>query len=159
MAPIAIDTPAAAVQQDDIATLKAKLQGLHVDNIQLPPDNTLRRYQKAGIDLSNGYPYFPPKPDYVQDVKKIRAERKEYVDPASRADPEKKALFAAAKTVKNLTTHLGVRLLPCACEPQAYDRPKSPVCSSKISQTSKRTSLPFLSPSAASSVRRSVFVQ
>ena len=113
MAPIAINnTPPApeAANGDEVAALKARLQGLKVDNLQLPPDNTLRRYQKAGIDLSNGYPYFPPKPDFVQDVAKIRNNLRDYVDPGTRADPEKKALFGAASSVTNLTTHIGVRI-------------------------------------------------
>ncbi|WVR03028.1 hypothetical protein IAU60_000017 [Kwoniella sp. DSM 27419] len=77
----------------------------------LPPDNTLRRYQKAGIDLSNGYPYFPPKPEFVQEVTKIREDLREYVDPGTRADPEKKALFGAAKEVKDLTTWIGTEII------------------------------------------------
>ncbi|WRT63144.1 uncharacterized protein IL334_000047 [Kwoniella shivajii] len=114
MAPIAIDTntsqtaPQSSV--DDIAALKAKLHAAKGD-ILLPPDNTLRRYQKAGIDISNGYPYFPPKPDYVQDVTKIRESIREYQDPGLRADPEKKALFSAAKEVKNLTTWIGTEII------------------------------------------------
>lgn len=116
MAPIATGIPNETVQED-ITTLKARLQSLKVDQkaeIILPPDNTLRRYIKAGIDLSQGYPYLPPKPDYIQDVEKIRKDLREYVDPGIRADPEKKALFGAAKSVKNLTTHIGVSysLLP-----------------------------------------------
>lgn len=93
--------------------MKERLQALQVekkDTLHLPPDNTLRRYQKAGIDLSNGYPYFPPKPDFVQDVPKIRTDLREYVDPGTRADKEKKALFGAAKEVKDLTRHIGVSL-------------------------------------------------
>jgi hypothetical protein len=58
--------------------------------------------------ISKGYPYFPPKPDFVQDVEKIRTDLRQYVDPGTRADPEKKALFGAAKSVTNLTTHIGV---------------------------------------------------
>jgi hypothetical protein len=37
----------------------------------------------------------------VQDVYKIRDYDREYVDAGSRADPEKKALFSAAKEVSN----------------------------------------------------------
>lgn len=117
MAPIATDAVTAEVPAtNDIAELKAKLQGIKLNDadIVLPPDNTLRRYQKAGIDLSQGYPYFPPKPDSVQDVFKVRVDardNKPYVDPGSRADPEKKALFAAAQKVNNLTTHIGTEII------------------------------------------------
>lgn len=109
MAPIALDNTPAPVE--DIADLKKRLQSLTVDDLHLPPDNTLKRYQKAGIDLSKGYPYFPPKPDFVQQVAGIRTELREYVDPATRADRDKKALFSAAKEVKHLSTHIGVSQL------------------------------------------------
>ncbi|RXK36037.1 hypothetical protein M231_06685 [Tremella mesenterica] len=112
MAPIAID-PTPVVEERDTSTEIAALKTIlkKQENVVLPPDNTLRRYLKAGIDLSNGYPYHPPKPDFVQDVKKIRTDLREYQDPALRADPEKKALFGAAKEVKNLTSHIGTEII------------------------------------------------
>ena len=136
MAPIAIGTETQnqdpPSRNDDIAALKDRLQSLKVDkDITLPPDNTLRRYQKAGIDLSDGYPYFPPKPDYVQDVHKIRTDLREYVDPGTRADPEKKALFGAAKEVKNLTTHIGVSESVHLKDLTADGRLRSSACSSR----------------------------
>jgi hypothetical protein len=119
MAPIATDpTPTAnPASGEDITALKARLQALKLDGepLHLPPDNTLRRYAKAGIDLSGGYPYFPPKPEFVGDVKAVREDARDgkpYVDPATRADKEKKALFGAAKEVRDLTTHIGVSLEP-----------------------------------------------
>jgi hypothetical protein len=93
----------------DVAAIKASLLALNNPAIKLPPDNTLRRYAKAGIDLSQGYPYFPQKPEFVQDVAKIRSQLREYVDPGTRADKEKKALFGAAKEVRHLTRHIGVK--------------------------------------------------
>lgn len=113
MAPIATDSPQKDVSTDDVAQLKERLAKVDLDKVKqltLPPDNTLKRYLKAGIDLSDGYPYFPPKPDFVEDVTKIREQvrDKPYVDPGTRADPEKKALFGAAKKVTNLTTNIGV---------------------------------------------------
>jgi hypothetical protein len=109
MAPIAIDDKPAS-QEVDISALKQALAEVDRSKVELilPPENTLRRYQKAGIDLSKGYPYFPPKPEFVQDVEKIRTDLRTYVDPGTRADREKKALFGAAKKVVNLTTHIGV---------------------------------------------------
>ncbi|KAJ7243445.1 hypothetical protein C8J57DRAFT_1365955 [Mycena rebaudengoi] len=76
-----------------------------------PPANTLRRYEKAGIDISQGYPYFPNKPEFVQDVEKLQTNLRDYVDPATRADPEKKALFSVAKEVRNLSIHVGTELV------------------------------------------------
>ncbi|OCF72391.1 hypothetical protein I204_06770 [Kwoniella mangroviensis CBS 8886] len=116
MAPIALDTaspaaaPPAKSSLEDIAALKAALKEAKAE-IVLPPDNTLRRYQKAGIDLSGGYPYFPPKPDYVQEVGKIRENLREYKDPGLRADKEKKALFGAAKELRDLTKWIGTEIV------------------------------------------------
>jgi hypothetical protein len=99
-------------------------------NFKRPPENTLRRYEKAGIDISRtidsallirsakltsefseGYPYLPNKPEFVQDVEKLQTNLRDYVDPGTRADPEKKALFGAAKEVRDLSIHIGVRHL------------------------------------------------
>ncbi|WWC90248.1 uncharacterized protein L201_005181 [Kwoniella dendrophila CBS 6074] len=114
MSPVAVNTAPAQSSIEDIEQLKAKLKSVKLENgneINLPPDNTLRRYQKAGIDLSNGYPYFPPKPEFFQEVSKIREDLREYKDPALRADKEKKALFGAAKEVKNLTKWIGTEII------------------------------------------------
>ena len=115
-APVPITDPAFVNSSGaiDIAALKASLLALNNPAIKLPPDNTLRRYARAGIDLSAGYPYFPPKPATLQDVYEIRKEQtlREYVDPGTRADPEKKSLFGAAKEVRQLTTHIGVSAGP-----------------------------------------------
>lgn len=112
MAPVAIAQSQPANSEIDISTLKASLAQIDRSKIDLtlPPENTLRRYQKAGIDLSKGYPYFPPKPKYVQEVEKIRTDLREYVDPGTRADPEKKALFGAASKVTYLTSNIGVEI-------------------------------------------------
>ncbi|KAL1410517.1 hypothetical protein Q8F55_004530 [Vanrija albida] len=116
MAPIAVETAPAQSSFEDISALKAQLQEIAKTDsgLILPPDNTLRRYARAGIDLSKGYPFFPPKPEFVQDVTKIREEARgdrTYVDPGTRADKEKKALFGAAKEVNDLTTHIGTEIV------------------------------------------------
>lgn len=74
------------------------------------PGPTAIRLKKAGIDLSNGYPYRPSRPLYLDDVLKIRNVERPYVDPGSRADKEKKALFSAATKVTDLTTHIGTEI-------------------------------------------------
>jgi len=78
---------------------------------QLPPARTQERYRKAGIDISKGYPYYPPKPEFVQEVEALRTSLRDYVDPATRADPEKRALFGAAKEVRNLGVHIGTEIV------------------------------------------------
>lgn len=74
------------------------------------PEPTRIRLEKAGIDLSNGYPYRPSRPLYLQDVFEIRNEEREYVDAGQRADKSKSALFSAAGKVTDLTTHIGTEI-------------------------------------------------
>ncbi len=75
------------------------------------PKTTLERLEKAEIDLSNGYPYRPSRPLYLDDVYRIRDYDRKHVDPGSRADPEKKALLSAAKQVIHLTKHIGTEIV------------------------------------------------
>ncbi|KAK3350101.1 hypothetical protein B0T25DRAFT_549799 [Lasiosphaeria hispida] len=79
------------------------------DTLKLP-ESTRERLIKAGVDLSDGYPYRPSKPLYLQDVYKIRGEEREYVDAGSRADKSKKNLFEAATKVTDLTAHIGTEI-------------------------------------------------
>jgi hypothetical protein len=57
------------------------------------------------------YPYRPAKPLYLDDVYRIRDSDREHIDPGSRADPEKKALFGAAKEIIHLTAHIGTEVV------------------------------------------------
>ena len=71
------------------------------------------RLEKAGIDLSQGYPYRPAKPLYLQDAINIRNEPWHHDDAGARAqqtDPSKKALLSAASKVTNLTAHIGTEI-------------------------------------------------
>jgi len=80
------------------------------DTLPLPlPART--RLEKAGIDLSNGYPERPAKPLYLQDAFNVRNEEREHVEPGARADKSKSSLFSAAKEVINLTTHIGTEIV------------------------------------------------
>ncbi|KAF2167408.1 hypothetical protein M409DRAFT_54010 [Zasmidium cellare ATCC 36951] len=81
-----------------------------IDSLGLPGP-ARARLEKAGIDLSQGYPYRPARPLYLQDVYAIRDYDREFIDPGSRADKSKKALFSAAKEVKHLTAHIGTELV------------------------------------------------
>lgn len=74
------------------------------------PEGTLKRLNKAGIDLSDGYPYRPSRPLYLQDVYQIRNEERDHVEPGARADKSKKSLFSAATKVTDLTTHIGTEI-------------------------------------------------
>src|SRR4051794_37540893 len=64
------------------------------------------RLEKAGIDLSNGYPERPAAPLYLDDAFSIRNVEREHIDAGARADKSKSALFSAAKEVINLTSHI-----------------------------------------------------
>jgi hypothetical protein len=80
------------------------------DTLDLPKA-TRARLEEAKIDLSNGYPYRPLRPLYLQDIYNIRSKPWKHVDPGSRADPAKKALLSAAKEVIDLTTHIGTEIV------------------------------------------------
>lgn len=80
------------------------------ETLPLPP-NARERLEKAGIDLSAGYPYRPARPLYVDDVYNIRNYDRPHIDPGTRADPEKKALLSAAKEVIHLTKHIGTEIV------------------------------------------------
>jgi hypothetical protein len=75
------------------------------------PQSARERLEKAGIDLSQGYPYRPARPLYLDDVYNVRNTDRPHVDPGSRADPEKKALLSAAKEVIHLTKHIGTEVV------------------------------------------------
>lgn len=97
MAPSAIDPSIVDVAQPRKDTL-----GL--------PAAARERLEKAGIDLSQGYPYRPARPLYLQDAYKIRNEEVPFEDAGARADKSKKNLFAAATKVTDLTTHIGTEI-------------------------------------------------
>ncbi|OIW34137.1 alpha-ketoglutarate-dependent sulfonate dioxygenase [Coniochaeta ligniaria NRRL 30616] len=97
MAPSAIDPSIVDVAQPRKDTL-----GL--------PAAARERLEKAGIDLSKGYPYRPARPLYLQDAYTIRNEEVPFEDAGARADKSKKNLFAAATKVTDLTTHIGTEI-------------------------------------------------
>jgi hypothetical protein len=80
------------------------------DTIPLP-DAARARLEKAGIDLSNGYPERPAKPLYLDDAFSIRNEEREHIDAGARADKSKTALLSAAKEVIHLTAHIGTEIV------------------------------------------------
>lgn len=78
------------------------------------PENTKVRFDKYGIDYSKGYPERPPTeniPIFLDEVKKLRSEPQHFVDRGLNADPQKKALFGAAKEVRHLTKHIGTEIV------------------------------------------------
>ncbi|KAL4810682.1 hypothetical protein BDV18DRAFT_155294 [Aspergillus unguis] len=75
------------------------------------PKAARERLEKANVDLSNGYPYRPSRPLYLDDVYRVRDYEREHVDPGTRADPEKKALLSAAKEVIHLTRYIGTEVV------------------------------------------------
>ncbi|CZT51460.1 related to sulfonate dioxygenase [Rhynchosporium secalis] len=69
------------------------------------------RLEKAGIDLSNGYPERPGKPLYLDDATSIRNVEREHIDAGARADKSKSALLSGAKEVIHLTAHIGTEIV------------------------------------------------
>ena len=80
------------------------------DTLGLPTESR-KRLEKAGIDLSDGYPYRPAKPLYLQDVYNIRNVDRDHDEAGARANPSKRALFSAAKEVNDLTAHIGTEIV------------------------------------------------
>lgn len=75
------------------------------------PEAACARLEKAGIDLSNGYPERPAKPLFLDDATEIRNVEREHVDAGARADKSKSALLSAAKEVIHLTSHIGTEIV------------------------------------------------
>ncbi|KAJ6133820.1 Taurine catabolism dioxygenase TauD/TfdA [Penicillium sp. IBT 18751x] len=75
------------------------------------PGPARERLEKAGIDLSDGYPYRPSRPLFVDDVYNVRDYDRSHIDPGTRADPEKRALLSAAREVIHLTRHIGTEIV------------------------------------------------
>ncbi|KAI0896102.1 alpha-ketoglutarate-dependent sulfonate dioxygenase [Annulohypoxylon nitens] len=74
------------------------------------PEPALLRLKKAGIDLSNGYPYRPSRPLFLDDVYQIRGKEWKHDDAGARADKSKSALLSAATKVTDLTAHIGTEI-------------------------------------------------
>ncbi|KIW76736.1 hypothetical protein Z517_09180 [Fonsecaea pedrosoi CBS 271.37] len=74
------------------------------------PEAAVKRLTKAGIDLSQGYPYRPAAPLYLDDVYKIRSEPWDHIESGVRADRSKKALFSAASKVTDFTAYVGTQV-------------------------------------------------
>jgi hypothetical protein len=106
MTPSAIDTPTAAPIDPRIKDVVIQKK----DTLPLPAA-ARARLEKAGIDLSNGYPERAAKPLFLDDAFSFRNEDREYFDAGARADKSKTALFSAAKEVINLTSHIGTEIV------------------------------------------------
>jgi hypothetical protein len=102
MAPSAIELPIDSRIKDFIVQKK--------DTLPLP-EAARARLEKAGIDLSNGYPERPAKPLFLDDAFAIRNVEREHVDAGARADKSKSALLSAAKEVIHLTSHIGTEIV------------------------------------------------
>lgn len=82
--------------------------------LEILPESTKKRLEDDNIEISQGYPEIPPSeniPIYVDEVLKIRSFETPYDDRAKNADPEKKALFGAAKEVIHLTKNIGTEIV------------------------------------------------
>ena len=102
MAPSAIELPIEPTIKDFVIQKK--------DTLPLPAA-ARARLEKAGIDLSNGYPERPAKPLYLDDAFGVRNVEREHVDAGARADKSKSALLGAAKEVIHLTSHIGTEIV------------------------------------------------
>ncbi|KAK4650880.1 hypothetical protein QC762_711470 [Podospora pseudocomata] len=74
------------------------------------PEPARQRLIRSGVDLTNGYPYRPLVPLYLQDVYQLRSAERIHEDAGARADKSKKNLFSAASKVTDLTAHIGTEI-------------------------------------------------
>lgn len=93
---------------------KKVLTGSAASWLERLPAPARKRLEKYNIDLSQGYPKVPNVdqiPKFVDDAFQIRNQEYPYIERGKNADPEKKALFGAAKEVRHLTKHLGTEIV------------------------------------------------
>ncbi|GME77001.1 unnamed protein product [Ambrosiozyma monospora] len=82
--------------------------------LEILPDEARTRMEHSGVDLSRGYPEIPDisqVPVFVDEAFAVRNEDYPYIERGKNADPEKKALFGAAKEVIHLTKHIGTEIV------------------------------------------------
>lgn len=94
--------------------IKSVKFGSQASWVERLPEPARKRFDKYGIDLSNGYPKVPENkdiPKFVDEAYEIRNKEFPYIERGKNADPEKKALFGAAKKVRNLTKHIGTEII------------------------------------------------
>ena len=90
------------------------VQGADLEGTKLLPESSRKRLEDGGVDLSKGYPEVPDRskiPIFVDEAHAIRDYDVPFVDRGANADPEKKALFGAAKEVINLTDKVGTEIV------------------------------------------------
>ncbi|VEU23102.1 DEKNAAC104121 [Brettanomyces naardenensis] len=83
------------------------------EGLKILPEAAKKRLVEGGVDISKGYPQVPDRakiPVFVDEAYAIRNEDYPYIERGANADPEKKSLFSAAKSVTNLTKHIGTEV-------------------------------------------------
>lgn len=82
--------------------------------LSLLPEPARKRFEEAGVDISKGYPARPISleiPIFLDEAYAVREKDYPFIERAKNADPEKKALFGAAKEVIHLTKHIGTEIV------------------------------------------------
>ncbi|TID28151.1 hypothetical protein CANINC_002688 [Pichia inconspicua] len=90
------------------------VNGADSEGLKLLPESSRKRLEEDGVDLSKGYPEIPPRSDipvFVDQAHAIRNEELPFIERGKNADPEKKALFGAAKEVIHLTKRVGTEIV------------------------------------------------
>ncbi|CAK7900889.1 alpha-ketoglutarate-dependent sulfonate dioxygenase [[Candida] anglica] len=102
-------TPVGLKSSKEIETLQHDISWL-----EKLPEPSRKRFEKYGIDLSKGYPTIPKNaeiPKFLDEAFAVRNKEVPYIERGKNADPEKKALFGAAKEVIHLTKHIGTEIV------------------------------------------------
>lgn len=82
--------------------------------LEILPDSSRRRLEEGGIDVSRGYPEVPDRsqiPVYIDQAYAIRNYDVPFIERGKQADPEKRALFSAAKEIVHLTKNVGTEIV------------------------------------------------
>lgn len=93
--------------------LEPSIRGPDSEGLAILPESARIRFEEAGIDISKGYPARPTTnaPVFLDEAAAIRKEPLEYIERGKNADPEFKALFGAAKEVRNLSAKIGTEIV------------------------------------------------
>lgn len=94
--------------------VEASTTGPDPEGLKILPATARKRFEEFGVDISKGYPSRPDLkkiPVFVDEAYQVRNEDYPYIERGKNADPEKKALFSAAKEVKHLTTKIGTEIV------------------------------------------------
>lgn len=88
--------------------------GQDLEGLSILPEESRKRLEEDGVDLTQGYPEVPSRDDipvFVDQAYAVRQDDVPFIERGKNADPEKKALFGAAEEVIDLTKNVGTEIV------------------------------------------------